>query len=195
MKRAGWLAMWVILVVAVALTILLEAFPVGSRPNPGMSLPMKAPLIYGENVELNSREMLIFGEGEVVKRLYHVAGNPIMVNVVDGKQNRHAVHDPIFCFRGAGWSIISESVMLSGKGEIRIMALSKNDEMTRVAYWFSNGERHYISPIEFWMRSFLHRATFGYWGDESVLVVIQLLSEGQKSLPQTLRYFPQLLNL
>ena len=55
-------------------------------------------------------ERAVYGAARVVKEAVAVRGEePFRVTVIDGSRNRHAIHAPAYCFRGAGWQIVAQS--------------------------------------------------------------------------------------
>ena len=44
---------------------------------------------------------------------------------MDGSQERHAIHDPLYGFRGAGWEVSQSPLLSVPSGNARHLSLSK----------------------------------------------------------------------
>jgi hypothetical protein len=127
-----------------------------------------------ESVELalDKSELALYNKAEVVKRCYTVGNQSFLLIAVDGSRNRHAVHDPIYCFKGAGWQIVrSRTVSIEG-GEALMMRLRK-DSTRDLLYWFSDGRTRHCSVVRYWIQATIRRITMGLSGEEPVLVILQ----------------------
>ena len=49
-----------------------------------------------------------FKNVNVLKRVYRVGKQTLFVSALDGTDNRHVVHDPLYSFRGSGWQVVSQ---------------------------------------------------------------------------------------
>ena len=58
-------------------------------------------MLESHDLPLTDGEKAIFTGVTMLKRLAIAGGDRAVVTVIDGTKNRHAVHDPVFCFRGA----------------------------------------------------------------------------------------------
>jgi Protein of unknown function (DUF3485) len=96
----------------------------------------------------------------------------VVATVVDGSGNRRAVHDPGFCFRGAGWTVAAEAILALPHGEARRVTLRRDSEELEAVYWFSDGRRAHASPVRYWMDTTARRLTLGHSGPEPVLVLL-----------------------
>ena len=127
---------------------------------------------------LNDTEKSVYGAARVLKRVYRVNRQNLVVVVIDGARNRHAVHDPSYCFRGAGWTIGGDRALPLPGGSGKILTLQKGGETREAVFWFSDGRARYGSVARCWWQSALRRLTFGKSGPAPVLVVVQPLEGG-----------------
>ena len=98
-----WL--WVGLGVSVLLTLLWNWVPRG-EPSQRLRVLPKAGLGFASrDLPLNETEVQVYRQAEAVKRFYQARGQRFILTVVDGSRNRHAVHDPLYRFRGDGWQV------------------------------------------------------------------------------------------
>jgi len=146
-------------------------------------------------VPLNETEKSIFGSAQVVKRIYRAGRENFVVVIIDGTRNRHAVHDPTYCFRGAGWSIAGERSLTLPGGAGKVLSLRKGNETREAVFWFSDGRERHAQVARCWWQTALRRLTFGASGPAPVLVLVQPLENDRtawENLPITL---PQLFEL
>lgn len=128
-------------------------------------------------VPLSETEKSIFGAAQVVKRVYRVGREDFAIVIIDGARNRHALHDPAYCFRGAGWSITGEQPFTVPGGAGKILSLRKDGEAREAGFWFSNGRERYGRVARCWWQTALRRLTFGASGPSPVLVLVQPLDD------------------
>jgi len=136
------------------------------------SIPLDAPGLKGRDLPLTDLERRWLAGASGIKRLYSWEGRSYILAITDGTRNRHAVHDPTYCFRGAGWRVVSRHATRSPRGWIQIVSLSRGDERTEVAFWFDDGVNAFCSPIEFWLRSTSRRLTRGATGPEPLICLL-----------------------
>ncbi len=125
---------------------------------------------------LSDTEKSIYGAAQVVKRVYHVNRQNFVVVIIDGARNRHAIHDPAYCFRGAGWTISNSRPLALPGGTGKVMTLQKGGETREATLWFSDGRVRYYQVARCWWQTALRRLTFGASGPDPVLVLVQPLS-------------------
>ena len=146
---------------------------------PRMNQLPKSGLGYiGLDLPMVPSEDSVYKRAHVLKRGYQYGlYNRFVLIVVDGSQNRHAVHDPLYCFRGAGWDIvINQTIPIEG-GEARFLRLLKNGKERETLYWFSDGQTRHVSVGRYWFQTTLRRLTLGFSGQEPVMVILQPFGE------------------
>lgn len=169
----------VALCAAVLLALLWDLIPLRDAQARIATLPAAGLGFSSLNVPLNATEKSIFGAAQVVKRIYRVGHRNFAVVIIDGARNRHAVHDPTYCFAGAGWNIAGQRDMPVTGGVANIVTLQKNAEMRTAAFWFSDGVIRHGSVAHCWWQMACRRMTFGASGPEPVLVLVQPLDAGE----------------
>ncbi|MCP5522487.1 MAG: exosortase-associated EpsI family protein [Verrucomicrobiales bacterium] len=138
-------------------------------------LPTEGVGYSSRELEMSDIEREAFGAADVVKRLYASGAGQFVVTVVDGSRNRHAVHDPTYCFRGAGWRIAARQAAPLPGGEAAWLSLTQGDEHQEAAFWFTDGRVRHASALRCWTQTTLRRLTFGRSGEEPLLVLVQPL--------------------
>lgn len=78
-----------------------------------------------------------------------IGNEEVVLLVVDGAQNIHAIHDPAFCLRGAGFELASEADVPLPGGKAKQLELQNGDQRREVVYWFSNTRERYHSLLQF----------------------------------------------
>jgi len=144
---------------------------------------------------LSPGEQVIFSGVNVLKRDATVGGDHAVLTVIDGTKNRHAVHDPVFCFRGAGWDIVSQENIPMSNGEARLVHLRQDKDTAEALYWFSDGQTQFDRPLEYWWKTALRRLTFGASGNEPVLVVLTSTGPTLPHWQALLKSWPELQSL
>jgi hypothetical protein len=148
-----------------------------------------------EAIPLAPWEAEYFGRARALRWLATGRGRPVVVTVVDGGGNRRAVHDPGYCFRGAGWTVVSEEPLALPHGEAVRVRLQKAGEELDAVYWFSDGRRAHASPTRYWWDTTRRRLTLGASGPEPVLVLLVPAQGGAVSWPEWLDKWPQFTRL
>jgi hypothetical protein len=127
----------------------------------------------GTDVSLTASERAAFGPATVVHRRYWFNGRVFFLTVIDGARNRHAVHDPRYCFQGAGWRITTESRLQIPGGAATWFKMDQAAEHGEVVFWFSDGATRHSSLPWYWWQTTLRRLTLGRCGADPVMVVLQ----------------------
>lgn len=146
-------------------------------------------------VELAPWEKDFFGRAAVVKQVAVVRNERVALTVVDGSRNRQAVHDPAFCFRGAGWTVDATTDVAIRNGSARLLRLHKGTATAEALFWFSDGETAYAVPWRYWMATTWRRLTFGLGGAEPVLVELISLEANPPQWTALLEHWPDLARL
>lgn len=156
--------------------------------------PKQGPMFQSISVPLTDFEKDMLGGAKGYKAIYLWQGLRYAYTMIDGTHNRQAVHDPRYCFRGAGWTILTDvSVDFSG-GKARRVKLSQDEVQSEALFFYSDGENVFDRPLEYWMRATMRRWLRRFGGEEPVLVMIQPVDPGV-SLEPALRGLLPLLPL
>ncbi|HEY4414705.1 MAG TPA: exosortase-associated EpsI family protein [Verrucomicrobiae bacterium] len=165
----------VALLAAVVLAVIWDQIPLRDAQARIAGLPVAGLGFSSVDVPLNDTEKSIFGAARVVKRIYRIDRRNFMVVIIDGARNRHAVHDPTYCFRSAGWNIRGENTFPVPDGVAAALTLQRDGETRPAAYWFSDRQSRHGSVVRCWWQMACRRMTFGASGPDPVLVVVQPL--------------------
>jgi hypothetical protein len=187
--------LWLAFAIVVPLGLLWQFYPLSDASARLNSFPHKSATVDSQDVPLTPAEASIFSGVTVLKRLAQVGNDQAIVTVIDGTKNRHAVHDPVFCFRGAGWEVSSQETVPMGNGEARLVHLKQNNEVAEALYWFSDGREQFDRPLLYWWKTALRRLTFGSSGNEPVLVVLTSTDSGLPNWQNLLKQWPELQTL
>lgn len=197
MKNKQQLFLWVFIGVAIFLGALWQFFPLPDAKNRLEDLPLTGPDFKGYNVPVTPVEKEIFTNVNMIKRIYEIGKQKAFIYVLDGTHNRHAVHDPTYCFRGSGWDIIKQEYYPIKGGTALLFQLGKKDstEKREALLWFSDGKHHDASPFRYWIKTALRRLTLGYSGPEPVLIVIQPINTETLDWNAIFEKFPEILQI
>lgn len=170
-RRLNWL--WIALGATALLCLVWERFPDRATAERFKLLPVQGFGFAGRDLPLNTTETQVYHKAHVVKRLYQAGAERFILTAIDGSRNRHAVHDPLYCFRGAGWQVVREQALAVPGGQAKLLSLTRFGRRTDVVFWFTNGRERQASAGRAWWLSLLHRLTFGKYGSETALVLLQ----------------------
>lgn len=122
----------------------------------------------GQEVPLSESEQRRLGEAVAVKRLCRIAGRDFLVTAIDGTANRRAVHDPTYC-----WTVVESSDLPVNGGYARLLRARDEGTEKEVLFWFSDGSKRYSSPVQYLFQTSLRRITFGRFGQEPLLILVE----------------------
>ena len=186
---------WIAFVVLVPLGMLWQYYPLKDASARIDAFPLSSARADSSDVPLSPSELAVYTGVRVLKREAVVDGEHAFVTVIDGTRNRHAVHDPVFCFRGAGWVVTGEEDVPLSKGVARLVRLRQDKDTAEALYWFSDGSTQFDRPLVYWWKSALRRLTFGASGSEPVLVVLSSVNGEPPHWPELLKAWPELQTL
>jgi len=164
------------LILAGLVALAWDAVPLPDAQNRVTRLATAGLGFTSREAPLNEPEKSIYGSAQVVKRIYRVGRENLMAIIIDGARNRHAIHDPVYCFSGAGWVIAGERPLRLPGGAGSILSLHKDGDTREVVFWFSDGRVRHAQPARCWWQMALRRLTFGASGSDPVLVLVQPLN-------------------
>jgi hypothetical protein len=192
MKRGVQSLLWGSLAAAVIVGALWQFYRLPDAQARFEAFPLDGPGFRGEELFLSPFEEKFFKGVNVLKRLYNVDGNVLFVTALDGSGNRHVVHDPYYCFRGAGWEVLEGREVTVPAGNAELIVIKREGEIKEALVWFSDSRDRYTSPVTYWWQTTLRRLTLGFSGPEPVLVMIQPMSRKDIEVPLLVVEFPQL---
>jgi len=158
-------------------------------------LSAQNPSVQVQSIPLVPAEETAFAGCSWLKRLVTVGTDQVILTVLDGTRNRHAIHDPTFCFRGAGWEIESQKPFPLSQGTGSLVKLTKNGSKAEAVYWFSNGQKQFSSPLQYWEETSLRRLSFGASGAEPVLIILSPTTDAPPDWKSILKAWPELQQL
>lgn len=135
--------------------------------------PKSGPMFSSRSLELTDFEKDMLGSAKGCKFIYLWQGLHYFITIIDGTANRQAVHDPRYCFRGSGWEITKDTTIDFAGGKARRIEIQKEAVQSEALFFYSDGERVFGSPLEYWMRATVRRWLRDFAGEEPVLVMIQ----------------------
>ena len=173
MKRP---VLWGGLILAALVTLVWPCLPIPSAASRLAAIPMTAADFHSVPLEFNAADLALLGKAQAVQHLIEMrGGGRVILTVTDGTNNRHAVHDPAYCFAGAGWKIHAKSAVNVPSGEATWVALTKDGKTAQALWFFDDGKHQFASPFEYWLATSARRATLGRSGAEPVLVTLRSL--------------------
>lgn len=195
MKTSSQKRLWLLLAAALALSLAWEWVPLGDASARLDRLPLVGLGFAGREVPLSAVEAGVYRDARVVKRIYQAGSQRTVAIILDGSRNRHAIHDPAYCFHGAGWTTQAERSVAIPGGEAKLATLVKNGQVAEAVYWFSDGRRRHASAPRYWWQTTLRRVTLGRSGAEPVLVVLQPVTGETVRWDDLFRQLPALFDL
>jgi hypothetical protein len=193
MKTPAKKILWIALAVALVLSLVWQFAPLTDASVRLDAIPLHGFGFTGRDIPLADAEKSIYSPARVLKRLYQVDRQQVIVIAIDGSRNRHAIHDPTFCFRGAGWTIAASRFIPVAGGEVRLLSLTKDGQTREAMYWLSDGQTRHASALRYWWQTTLRRLTLGHSGDEPILFVLQPAQGNSLEWDLLLSQFPALL--
>lgn len=194
-RRHRTLALTVAIVLTGVFVLLCQFIPLSDASSRLDAFPMQGTYFASREIPADPVETPVLGEARLMKRVCQTATQRFILSVIDGTRNRHAVHDPAYCLRGAGWEITgSETIPLPG-GEAAKLTLTKAGRTTEAVYWFSDGKKRQASAIAQWLGAAARRLTFGGSGPAPVLVLLFPEEGSGLDWPELWREVPELWTL
>lgn len=183
------------LILAVALGLVWEYIDLPNAQARLSTLPLVSSSFIGREVGMTEWEQEFFDDVYVMKRFYRVAGQTFFVTLLDGTNDRHAVHDPFYCFRGEGWTLVETVPLPIPGGEAHIMRMEKDGQTFETLFWFTDGLHKHASMTRYLWQTTLRRLTLGRSGGEPVRIMIQPVEANTLDWNQLVVDFPALFQL
>lgn len=192
MKPSRRYALWILLGLALTFGLVHELRPRVEGPSRLDSLPLQGFGFIGRDLPLNASEIAVFQNTRVVKRLYQVGQDRLVLLAVDGRGDRHAIHDPSYCFRGAGWQVIAARDQPLPGGHAQLLQLAKDAQRAVALYWITDGHHRHASAFGAWLQSIQTRLTGDGNTASPVLVLLQPVTGTTVDWDEVLHRFPAL---
>ena len=188
MKKQNKSIFFISLIAALVTVIVWDSFDLESATVRLESLSHQGIGYKSQAVELLDSEKEIFGQLDFNRRFYHTNNGSFIVTLIDGTKDRHAVHDPMYCFTGAGW----EHSEIKNKASYKHIRLTKNKSSIEVIYYFSNSNEIYSTKQRYLFDCSLRRLSLGWSGKEPILVVIQSIENQSLNWHDIIKVLPEL---
>ena len=172
------LMLWIALLLAIGFGAAVERRPPDCDWQRIDRLPATGAIFSSRPLTLSPNEVAVFGQAHVVKRFYRCQGRGFVLVAIDGSANRHAVHDPLYCLKGAGWQVVGRQRIGIDGGEGELLRLSRNGHERETVYWISDGSSRHASILRYWLQATMRRLTFGHSGPEPVMMLLQSIGDG-----------------
>ena len=195
MNRRFQLWLWAALAITIGLAMFWQFAPLPNAGERLSRLPLSGLGFTGKDLPLSDIEKSVFQRAQTIKRLYKAGNQVFIVQVIDASGDRHAIHDPLYCFRGAGWEVASSQDLSVNGGTARQLQLRRNAETAEIVYWISDGTVRHASPIRYRWQTALRRLSMGRSGLEPVLVLVQPADNTVADWSTVFSRFPALLDL
>ncbi len=179
MKNKLNIILWGVLLLAILFGAALELRQPLTLSSRLGSLPQQGALFSSTPLPLSPHEETFYGKAEVLKRIYRLGNTAFILIAIDGSTNRHAVHDPLYCLTGSGWTITNKQTISIDGGSGALLNLSKGEQQRQAVFWFSNGTSRHASTTRYWIQATVRRLTFGNSGDEPIMVILQSIPNVQ----------------
>ncbi len=183
------------LAVAVVLALVWQWVPLRGAEKRFAALPEAGWRLQSRVLPMSEVEQQVFGRARLLKRFYQSDGQRFILVAIDGSGDRHAVHDPLYCFRGAGWEVTGQKDLAVRGGVARHLQLKRGQDATDAVYWISNQRARHVSAPRYWWQTVLRRLTLGAAGEEPVMVILQPYAGEKVDWPRVFASFPALFDL
>ncbi len=194
-SRVSTAVLWALLGIAIAVSILWTR-PLQDASERIASLPVSGMFYTSQNVPLSDAEKQFFGKAGVTRRMVSLRGQVFLLTVVDGTGDRHSVHDPLYCFRGAGNTIVQQLSVSTDRGQVSQVIMTGPNGPMNALYWFSDGVQHHSEPWKYLLQTAWRRMTLGASGAEPILVILVPMNPAQQvDWAKVLEYWPEILKL
>jgi hypothetical protein len=187
--------LWCVIVGALLCGVIWELAPLPNASSRMARLPQSGFGVSSVEVPLGPAEKEILKNAGVLRREYNLLGSSLLLTIIDGTNDRHAVHDPFYCIRGSGWEIVSENSFPIPGGEARLIRVRKNDHEAEAMVWFSDGRKRHPSASKYWWQTTLRRLSLGASGPEPVLVNLQASGPKAVNWHEVIARFPGLFDV
>lgn len=167
------IALGILLAAAIALSMVWPNLPISGDPRPLDRIPRGGIGLKSRDAELTDLEKKWLGGAEGLKRIFSFHGQLWLLAVTDGTNNRQTVHDPMYCFLGEGWQVVSKKPVPLAGGTAMCATMTRDGQTSQVLYWFYDGGAPFSSVPRFWVKSTLRRITRGRSGAEPLLFILR----------------------
>lgn len=175
MKRR---VLWCALILSLIITLVWPLVPIPSATARLAAIPTTSLDFLSQPIGLSPSDIAFLGQAQSVQYLITMRdGTRLVLSVIDGTHNRHAVHDPSYCFAGAGWVVESRKPLTVPSGTATWVSMAREHQKSEALWFFDDGKHQFTSSIEYWLAASMRRASLGLSGAEPVLVTLRSLPD------------------
>lgn len=157
------------------IALVWPVLPMLDGPDRLSAIPLEGREFQSKILEFSDEDKKFLGGARAVQRVVQTRHSPpIVMSVIDGSGNRHAVHDPSYCLAGGGWIIRNQKQVQLSAGVAHQISMEKAGETMEAMWFFDDGETQFTSPFRYWWLTSLRRSTRGLSGAEPLLVMLRI---------------------
>jgi hypothetical protein len=161
---------------AVLVALIWPSLPLASETNRLATLAGSGSGFDSVPLSLTSADIkFLNGAKADIRHVKLHSGGSLVLTVIDGSENRHAVHDPSYCLAGGGWQITEKKRISMRSGEATWMKLVKGEATSEAIWFFDDEKSQFTSPLAYWARTSARRMTLGRSGSEPRLITLRAL--------------------
>ncbi|PHS14100.1 MAG: hypothetical protein COA78_06060 [Blastopirellula sp.] len=136
-------------------------------------------------IDLSEEDLSLLGNAKAVRFQFKVNSHALSITVVDGTNNRHAVHDPSYC-----WTVLNRERIPVSNGYVVALTVIDAGRTRNVLYWYWDGEKRHASTGWYVLQSSLQRVSGGKLSIEPALILIEPAGQGELNWYDVLDSFP-----
>jgi hypothetical protein len=174
--RQPWF-LWPVVLLSIACGAAWSVQPIEGATDRLHEVPLERGQFHGRDLPLTDRERTVLGRVDLLHREYSYPGRSVYVTVIDGSKDRHAVHDPRYCFQGAGWKVLKEETRPIFGGDSTWIDAERDGQHAAAVFWFTDGSERHASVSRYLWDAMLRRVSFGRLGGKPLLVVVQYFGD------------------
>lgn len=169
--------LWSLLAASAIVTVIWPMIPVAPAKSRLVAVSGNHRVYQIRAVDLTAEDKAFLGKAKAAQYLITMrSGGHLVLTVIDGTENRHAVHDPAYCFSGGGWKIREKRTITVSSGEATLITLTQGSQTAEALWFFDDGKQQFTSPFDYWFKTSCRRMTLGRSGSEPVLVTLRSLT-------------------
>lgn len=192
-KPKSYLALVILVLGLFALA--LDSYKLSNGQERVQRIPTYGPGFALRPLPAQADDAALFGKAQVHRFTLACRQGNFLLTIIDGTDNRHAIHDPVYCVSGAGWQVTEEQEIKTSHGRVKALRLNKQGRETHLLYFFADGERHWTSPTRTWLGQAARRASLGTTSEAILLVELQPYQKTKPNWVELVHTLPVLTEL